>query len=54
MKLLVKVTKSKRGIEIGTFTGYSSLCFAEGIGEGGHLLCCDVSEEWTNIAKKYW
>ena len=43
MKFIIKATNSKRGIEIGTFTGYSSICFAEGIGEGGHLLCCDVN-----------
>ncbi len=41
-------------IEIGTFTGYSALSLARGIGPTGHLLCCDVSEEWTAIAREHW
>ena len=40
--------------EIGTFTGYSSLCLARGLGPDGRLLCCDVSEEWTAIARRAW
>ncbi len=39
---------------MGTFTGYSSICIARGLGAGGRLLCCDVSEEWTSVARKYW
>lgn len=54
MKFIVRTAGAKRGIEIGTFTGYSSICFAEAIGPEGHLLCCDVSEEWTSIAREYW
>ena len=44
----------RRAVEVGTFTGYSSLCIARGLAEGGSLLCCDVSEEWTGIARRYW
>ena len=39
---------------MGTFTGYSALCIARGLAPGGKLICCDVSEEWTAIARKYW
>jgi caffeoyl-CoA O-methyltransferase len=41
-------------IEVGTFTGYSALCIARGLAPGGKLLCCDVSEEWTAIARRAW
>lgn len=41
-------------VEIGTFTGYSSLAIAKGLGLDGRILCCDVSEEWTGIARKHW
>ena len=54
MKFMVKIAHAKKGIEIGTFTGYSSVCFAEGIGPDGHLLCLDVSEEFTEMARVYW
>jgi len=43
-----------RAIEVGTFTGYSSICIAQGLPPGGRLLCCDVSEEWTSVARRYW
>ena len=54
MKLMVKISGAKRGIEVGTFTGYSALCFAEALPEDGKLYCLDTSEEWTNVAKEYW
>lgn len=54
LRLLVAVSGAKRAIEIGTFTGYSALCIARGIGENGKLLCCDASEEWTAIAREFW
>lgn len=54
MRLLVQLTGALRAIEIGTFTGYSALCIAEGMGPDGHLVCCDTSVEWTDIAKPYW
>lgn len=52
--LLVAATGSKRALEIGTFTGMSSLCIARGLPAGGTLLCLDVSEEWTSVARRYW
>lgn len=45
---------AKHAIEIGTFTGYSALSIARGIGPAGRLICCDVSEEWTAIAREHW
>jgi len=44
----------RSAVEVGTFTGYSALSIARGLADGGHLLCCDVSEEWTSIARRYW
>ena len=41
-------------IEIGTFTGYSALAVATALPAGGKLFCCDISEEWTAIARRYW
>ena len=54
MKMLVQITGAKKGIEIGVFTGYSALCLAEGLPEDGKLFALDISEEWTNLGKKYW
>jgi len=54
MEMLVRAIGAKEAIEIGTFTGYSALAVARGLGVGGHLLCCDVSEEWTAIARRTW
>ncbi|HZR49626.1 MAG TPA: O-methyltransferase [Streptosporangiaceae bacterium] len=54
MTLLVQFSGARTGIEIGTFTGYSSICIARGLGQDGHLICCDVNAEWTSIAQKYW
>jgi caffeoyl-CoA O-methyltransferase len=54
MSILVRATGATSAIEIGTFTGYSALCIARALGPGGRLLCCDVSEEWTAIARRYW
>jgi caffeoyl-CoA O-methyltransferase len=54
MEMLVRAMGAKRAIEIGTFTGYSALAVARGLGPDGHLLCCDVSEEWTSIARDAW
>ena len=45
---------AKRAVEVGTFTGYSALAIARGLGPEGTLLCCDVSEEWTAIARDAW
>jgi predicted O-methyltransferase YrrM len=54
MALLVKLTGAKRALEIGTFTGYSSICIANALPEDGELVCCDDSDEWTQMARKYW
>ena len=54
MTLLTQLAQARSAIEIGTFTGYSSICIARGLAPGGTLLCCDISEEWTWIARKYW
>ena len=54
MALLVKLTGARRIIEIGTFTGYSSLSMARALPEDGYLLCCDVNDDWTSIARRYW
>lgn len=54
LELLVRVTGARRVVEIGTFTGYSALCLARGLPDGGSLLCCDVSEEWTDIGRRHW
>jgi caffeoyl-CoA O-methyltransferase len=54
LTLLTRVVGAKRALEIGTFTGYSSICIARGLAEGGHLMCCDVSEEYTSIARQAW
>jgi caffeoyl-CoA O-methyltransferase len=54
LTLLTKLTGARRAIEVGTFTGYSSLCIARGLPSDGRLLCCDVSEEWTKLARSAW
>ncbi|ABC31054.1 predicted O-methyltransferase [Hahella chejuensis KCTC 2396] len=54
LTLLTKLTGSRKAIEVGTFTGYSAICIAEGLPKDGKLICCDVSEEWTSIARRYW
>src|SRR6204780_1751799 len=54
MTLLTQLTRAASALEIGTFTGYSSICIARGLADGGRLLCCDISEEWTSVARKYW
>ena len=54
MTLLARAIGAKRAVEVGTFTGYSSLCIARGLPDDGTLLCCDVSEEWTQIGRRFW
>ena len=54
MTILTRLIGARSAIEIGTFTGYSSICLARGLTGDGHLLCCDVSDEWTSVARKYW
>ncbi len=54
MTLLARLTRAASAVEVGTFTGYSAICIARGLADGGRLLCCDVSEEWTSVAREYW
>ena len=54
LALLVELTGARRCIEVGTFTGYSSLAVALALPADGRLVCCDVSEEWTGLARRYW
>ncbi len=54
LKLLVMLSGARNAVEIGTFTGYSALSIAEGLPDDGRLICCDVSEEWTAIARRFW
>ena len=53
LTMLVRLTGAHRAVEVGTF-GYSSMCIARGLAEGGSLLCCDVSAEWTEIGRRAW
>jgi predicted O-methyltransferase YrrM len=54
MAILVRLMGARRCIEVGVFTGYSSLAVATALPEGGEVLACDVSEEWTAVARRYW
>ncbi|WTW93855.1 O-methyltransferase [Streptomycetaceae bacterium NBC_01309] len=54
LTLLTKLVAPRFAVEVGTFTGYSALAIARGLPEGGRLLCCDVSEEWTAVAREAW
>lgn len=54
LTVLVGALRPAFAIEIGTFTGYSSIAISRGLAPGGRLLCCDVSEEWTAIAREHW
>jgi caffeoyl-CoA O-methyltransferase len=54
MTLLARLVDARFAVEVGTFTGYSSICIARGLADGGRLLCCDVSEDWTAVAREHW
>lgn len=54
LTLLARLVGARHAVEVGTFTGYSSLCIARGLSPEGTLLCCDVNEEWTAIARRAW
>ncbi|MBA3321707.1 MAG: class I SAM-dependent methyltransferase [Pyrinomonadaceae bacterium] len=54
LALLVQLMNASKTLEIGVFTGYSSLCVALALPPGGKVVACDISEEWTRIARRYW
>jgi predicted O-methyltransferase YrrM len=54
MALLARLVGARRCLEVGVFTGYSSLAVALALPDGGSIVACDVSEEWTSIARRYW
>jgi predicted O-methyltransferase YrrM len=54
MNLLVRAIGARRALELGTFTGYSAICIARGLPDDGVLVTCDVNEEWTGIARRYF
>mgnify|MGYP001372069694 CR=1 FL=1 len=54
LKLMAKISGAQRVVEVGTFTGYSALCIAEGMNEGGEVITCDIDAETNAIAQKYW
>lgn len=54
LTMLVQLTGVELAVEVGTFTGTSALCIARGLVPGGRLVCCDVNETWTGIAREAW
>jgi caffeoyl-CoA O-methyltransferase len=52
--LLVRAIGAQRALELGTFTGYSAICIARGLPDEGRLLACELSEEWAEIARRYF
>ena len=54
LTLLVAAVGARTAIEVGTFTGYSSICIARGLPPGGRLICVDQNPEWTGVARQYW
>ncbi|UQU66466.1 class I SAM-dependent methyltransferase [Couchioplanes caeruleus] len=54
LTMLVRLTGARFAVEVGVFTGYSAICIARGLPEDGRLLACDVSPEWTAVARDYW
>ncbi len=54
LTILTKLLNVRSAIEVGTFTGYSSICIARGLATGGRLTCFDINAEWTAIARRYW
>ena len=54
LAVLAQTVQAKRAVEVGTFTGYTALKIAQALPEDGLLVCCDVSEEWTSMGRRYW
>ncbi|MBS1827609.1 MAG: class I SAM-dependent methyltransferase [Acidobacteria bacterium] len=54
MGMLVRLMGARRALEVGVFTGYSSISVARALPDDGELIACDVSEKWTSVARRYW
>ena len=54
LTMITRLVGARRAVEVGTFTGYSSLCIARGLVEGGSLLCCDIRADWAAIGMRAW
>lgn len=54
LKMLAQITRARRVLEVGTFTGYSALCFAEGLPSDGKVITCDIDPNATEMARRYW
>jgi caffeoyl-CoA O-methyltransferase len=54
LTLVTRLAGTRSAVEVGTFTGLSALSIAMGLAPGGRLVCCDVSDEWTSVARRYW
>ncbi|MCG5211850.1 class I SAM-dependent methyltransferase [Streptosporangium soli] len=54
LTMLVQLVGARQAVEVGVFTGYSAICIARGLPADGRLIACDVSEEWTSVARRYW
>jgi predicted O-methyltransferase YrrM len=54
LTLLTRIMGVRRAVEVGTFTGFSSLAIARGLAEDGRLICFDISDEFTKVARRYW
>jgi caffeoyl-CoA O-methyltransferase len=54
LELFTRLVGARYAVEVGTFTGLSSIAIARGLPAGGKLICCDISEEFTSIARRYW
>ena len=54
LTIMAKLVNARNAVEVGTFTGLSALSIARGMAPGGKLICCDISEEYTSIARRYW
>jgi caffeoyl-CoA O-methyltransferase len=54
LTMLTRLVGARLAVEVGVFTGYSTLCIARGLAAGGRVLACDVSEEWTAVGRPFW
>jgi caffeoyl-CoA O-methyltransferase len=54
LSLIARAIGARRAVEVGTFTGLSALSVARALPDDGRLLCCDVSEDWTSVGRRYW